>query len=257
LVSTALTITTSAFAGTGIGQVLNLGSANRVNAPTELSGSVAGKQLSVANSSDGSAATGIGISVHSGKPPLTVNSPTKVNNLNADLLDGLDSSTFQRRVTGQCTNRTAVSAVNADGTVGCTSFAVYPIYHSMSIGSPDASDTFAGSGLILGEQCLNSIFVDLAFTSSNTSTLNEMYNIDGQAMPTVDSQQLSPGKMSEGLDGTQLGGQVIWVTTTGTFPFYTRWIVTINIHESVSASGCEYSGTAEVVTSPYRVGIPG
>jgi hypothetical protein len=86
--------TSTALAGTGVGGVFNLGKTNTVNAPTTLTGSTAGKQLQVTNTSTGSAATGVGITVASGKPPLTVNSATQVPNLNASLLGGKAASSF-------------------------------------------------------------------------------------------------------------------------------------------------------------------
>jgi hypothetical protein len=57
--------------------------------------------------------------VTAGAPPLSVNSSVKVANLNADLLDGLDSLAFQKRVTGACAAGSAIKTVNADGTVVC------------------------------------------------------------------------------------------------------------------------------------------
>ena len=93
---------TAALAGTGVGGVFNLGRANVVNATTRLSGDSAGRQLQVSNSSTKKGAAGIGIDVAKGKPPLVVNSSTKVFNLNADYLDGLHSSALQHRVTASC-----------------------------------------------------------------------------------------------------------------------------------------------------------
>jgi hypothetical protein len=84
----------AAFAGTGIGAVLNLGRTNAVNVPTVLQGSTKGQQLRVVNTATATGATGIGIHTASGKPPLVVDSRTKVTNLDADLLDGRDSSSF-------------------------------------------------------------------------------------------------------------------------------------------------------------------
>ena len=57
--------------------------------------------------------------VNAGAPPLAVNSSVKVANLNADLLDGLDSLALQKRVTDTCAAGSAVKSVNADGAVAC------------------------------------------------------------------------------------------------------------------------------------------
>ncbi|MDQ3878433.1 MAG: hypothetical protein M3290_08825, partial [Actinomycetota bacterium] len=43
---------------------------------------------------DGGGGTAATFSVDAGVPPFTVDSPTKVENLNADSLDGMDSSAF-------------------------------------------------------------------------------------------------------------------------------------------------------------------
>jgi hypothetical protein len=57
--------------------------------------------------------------VNAGAPPLAVNSSVKVANLNADLLDGLDSTALQNRVSGTCGAGSAIRVVNANGTVSC------------------------------------------------------------------------------------------------------------------------------------------
>jgi hypothetical protein len=255
VVGTVVLFGTAAFAGGGVGAIFTLGKVNAVNATTELAGSTNGRQLDVVNTSTGSSASGIGIRVHSNRPPLTVNSSTKVSNLNADLLDGLDSSRFQRRVTSQCSNGTAVATISADGTVGCTSSAVYPIYHSTSIVSADFSDTFGGSGLTLISQCFSSTVVGLGFSSTNASTGGDMFTTDQSSGSTVGHISLSAGEEIVGNQpGSELADQIVWVTTTGAFPVYTRWIATINVHKSESASGCEISGTAEVATSRLTLG---
>jgi hypothetical protein len=68
-------------------------------------------QLTNANSATG--ATALGLNVASGHPPFTVNSTKKVANLNADLLDGKDSSAF---TSGTGSNRFASANVDADHT---------------------------------------------------------------------------------------------------------------------------------------------
>ena len=113
---------TVAFAGSGIGGVFNLGQTNSVNQSSALAGSTAGAQAVFYNASTATNAAGaavygksatapalqaanlgsgpaLGLSVAAGHAPLTVNSATKVANLNADRLDGLDSSQLQTKLT--------------------------------------------------------------------------------------------------------------------------------------------------------------
>ncbi|MEK6271470.1 MAG: hypothetical protein AABM42_02330 [Actinomycetota bacterium] len=72
-----------------------LGQPNSASSTTSLTAPVAGKGLQVTNNSTGAGATALGLSVASGHPPFTVNSGTKVANLNADKLDGIDSSRLE------------------------------------------------------------------------------------------------------------------------------------------------------------------
>ena len=64
------------------------------------------------------AGTALGLTSKAGTPPLTVSNSTKVPRLNADLLDGVDSVSLQRRVSGTCAGG-AISAVAASGAVTC------------------------------------------------------------------------------------------------------------------------------------------
>src|SRR3954469_17417783 len=94
IASAAVLLTSSAFAGTGIGAVFNLGKSNTVNAQSTLKGASTGKTLQLANSGSGA---GLGVTVGAGKAPITVNPGAgKATNLNADRLDGLDASAFAR-----------------------------------------------------------------------------------------------------------------------------------------------------------------
>jgi hypothetical protein len=81
--------------------------ANTVSVPTGASGSIAGDlftltddsatagaPLALTNNSTATGATALNLKVKTGKPPLTVNSATKVAKLNADKLDGIDSTGF-------------------------------------------------------------------------------------------------------------------------------------------------------------------
>src|SRR5436190_8214505 len=73
-----------------------LGQSNSASSTTSLTrtGANAGKGLQVTNTSTAAGATALGLNVASGHAPFTVNSGTKVTNLNADKLDGIDSSAF-------------------------------------------------------------------------------------------------------------------------------------------------------------------
>jgi hypothetical protein len=90
--SLTLATASAALAGSGVGGVFNLGKTNTVNAMTKLTGSVTGSSLQIINNSTEAAATALDLRVASGKPPLKVNSTTKVANLNADRLDDKDST---------------------------------------------------------------------------------------------------------------------------------------------------------------------
>ena len=92
----ALTVglTSTALAGTGVGATFNLGKTNAVSAISKLAGSVAGPSLLIDNNSAAKGATALNLQVEAGKAPMKVNSGKKVTKLNADKLDGLDSTAF-------------------------------------------------------------------------------------------------------------------------------------------------------------------
>jgi hypothetical protein len=83
-----------------------LGAANTSDAPTTLAAAASptwpttGSQrlLQLTNTNTATGATALGLNVASGHAPFTVNSGTKVTNLNADKLDGIDSSALKTRV---------------------------------------------------------------------------------------------------------------------------------------------------------------
>lgn len=71
-----------------------LGKANSAGATTRLTSAVAGPALNLVNNGTAAAATALNITVPSGNPPMTVNSSTKVTNLNSDQLDGKEAADF-------------------------------------------------------------------------------------------------------------------------------------------------------------------
>ena len=83
-------------------QAFILGATNRVNAASEVTNvkadnsqnPIASPLLTLTNLGAGTGASALGLTVASGHPPFTTNSATKVTNLNADKVDGLDSSSF-------------------------------------------------------------------------------------------------------------------------------------------------------------------
>jgi hypothetical protein len=76
-----------------------LGVPNTATSPTELSasGAASTSALKVTNTNTATGSTALELNVPAGKAPMKVNSKTKVTNLNADLLDGLESTAWVRR----------------------------------------------------------------------------------------------------------------------------------------------------------------
>jgi hypothetical protein len=86
-----LVVVPSVMGGTGIGAIFNLGKTNKVNAPTTLTGSSRSPMLKLTNSGTGVA---LQLTTRTTVAPMKVNSSVKVANLNADKLDGIDSTGF-------------------------------------------------------------------------------------------------------------------------------------------------------------------
>lgn len=92
-------VAASAIAGTGVGAPFNLGKVNSVNALSTLAGNTASSMLKVDNNGAG-AALDLQVGPSATPPdqktatPMKVDSQAKVFNLNADELDGKDSTEF-------------------------------------------------------------------------------------------------------------------------------------------------------------------
>lgn len=133
-VGTAAVLATAVAVAATVGDPFKLGQPNAINATSSLYGATAHDQLDVANVGTGSNARALGVlgrspsapasaiantnggpalglSVNAGKAPFTVNSASKVANLNSDRLDGLDSSNFvQGNAARVLTNRIVMDA---------------------------------------------------------------------------------------------------------------------------------------------------
>jgi hypothetical protein len=139
LLALFVALTGVGYAATGGGLIL--GHTNSASRGTALR-SKGGPTLALTNNGGKPAAS---FSVLRGKPPFAVNSSTKVKGLNADLLDGIDSSAFQRRVRN-CAAGSAISEVNANGSVVCvTASALSPTWGLAGNAGTDPSADFLGT----------------------------------------------------------------------------------------------------------------
>jgi hypothetical protein len=94
MVAILLGVASMAFAGNGDPWIL--GQLNSATSITRLAGQggVDGPMLQLTNKDSGTDDTALDLNVQSGEPPMTVSSQAKVNNLNADRLDGQNSNAF-------------------------------------------------------------------------------------------------------------------------------------------------------------------
>jgi len=230
-------------AGTGVGTSFDLGTTNTVNASTALTGVTNGPQLKVVDSSTGTDAAGILILTNATSPPLVVNSRAKVAKLDADLLDGLDSSGFQRRIVGTCAAGTAVAQVKADGSTTCTTTAIIPIHEDI-VANTAASDALPPTGFTVTTDChVGAGARPAGFTfhagADSGGTLNWIYSIGGG---TVNANGVAMGA-----DGSfpivatttpRVEGRFIWAEADYT--------ITFTLHFLDLGGRCELIGTAEV-----------
>jgi hypothetical protein len=88
-----------------------LGQPNSASSKTSLSAPIADKALQLTNTDTAAGATALGLNVANGHAPFTVSSGARVTNLNADKLDGIDSSGFLR-------NKVPLSLTGSTGSDG-------------------------------------------------------------------------------------------------------------------------------------------
>jgi hypothetical protein len=110
-VAAALTLgTASAALGANGGNFILGVATNSATAITQLTANIASPALKIVNTSTSTGATALNLQTATSKPPMTVNSGTKVTNLNADRLDSKDSTQFLSAVPYENSNLVAVPA---------------------------------------------------------------------------------------------------------------------------------------------------
>jgi hypothetical protein len=92
-----------------------LGQPNTATSPTGLTSTNAGNALNITQQSTAAGTTALGLNVPAYHAPFTVNSGIKVTNLNADKLDGKDSTAFLQSCPSPLTARYGRICVGSDG----------------------------------------------------------------------------------------------------------------------------------------------
>jgi hypothetical protein len=133
-------------AGAATGGNFVLGNPNDATTETKLTTPLAGAALHVANLSTGTGATALKLDTAAGKPGLQVSNTTKIAKLNADLVDGLDSTQLQRPLTGSCSSGFALQATTQAGGLTCTN----TVAGASSLGGVPASGYMLGTGRVAG-----------------------------------------------------------------------------------------------------------
>jgi hypothetical protein len=134
------------------------------------------------NSGTGAA---LSLQVQSGNPPLTVNSDTKVANLNADKLAGLDSGAFLG-VNGTATN--ATNAANAD-----------------TLDHRDSADFLAANGT--ADNALHADQADQATNATNAANADTLDHKDSSAFA---AKAEAPGADATNAFGSRSIGEGSW-----------------------------------------------
>jgi hypothetical protein len=95
LIALSVALGGTTYAATGGNFIL--GQSNSAGATTSLTSGTTGPALKLTNTNSGTGAKALALNVASGHTPFSVNSATKVTNLNADKLDGKDITNWDRQ----------------------------------------------------------------------------------------------------------------------------------------------------------------
>jgi hypothetical protein len=240
-VSTVVVAATAAVAGNGVGGVFNLGQGNTVDQTTALSGAPVGKpSLKLTNSSTAAGATALSLNVASGLPPFAVNSNTKVAKLNADKLDGFDSTGFlPNQVPLSLSGSTATGAIvsasnsgNANGFQGTSNAGlasgVYGENTGGGYGVGGRTNSF-NRGALFGENLGTGPALELHTHGGPPMTVDSparVTNLNADLLDGLSASAFLPATAKatdadrlDGLDSSQFvqgtGRTVVWACSTG------------------------------------------
>jgi hypothetical protein len=196
--------------------------------------------LKVRNTDKSATASGVSIDVPGSDPPLVVNSSTKVKNLNADLLDGHQASSFQTAVSAACPNGTAIASMTPNGSTTCSGSTVYSIdEHLPPNGPPPNAVTYQPSSLIFGGSCTpTSASFGIGDNGAAPATLSYSGD-DGGTMYEGNLEIVAHSGGPAFLLATQDVGQFIYFDQTT--------VATMNLSAVVEGmDGCEFHGTIDI-----------
>jgi hypothetical protein len=210
---------TAAANGLGVGAPFLLGKTNTVNATSTLTGKTQGPMLKVINSGPG---TALNLHVSSGHPPFSVNSATKVANLNASLLGGIGPAGFVQ-------GGGHVVTAEIELTVGQSNVPLLnlPGYGQFSV------------------TCLNVPFAEVDFTVGPHNVHLWTQGITG-ASPGVSEQDMVPGS-GLGLQTGASAEQTQWTIQDASSPSLSSHLATVQTDEVVNGndtSKCDFAAVA-------------
>ena len=210
---------TAAANGLGVGTAFLLGKTNKVNATSTLTGKAQGPMLNVINSGGG---TALNLHVSSGHAPLSVNSATKVANLNASLLGGIGPAGFVQ-------GGGHVVTAEIELTVGQSNVPLLnlPGYGQFSV------------------TCLNVPFAEVDFTVGPHNVHLWTQDITGTS-PEVSEQDMTPGS-GLGLQTGVSAEQTQWTIQDASSPKLSGHLATVQTDQAVNGNDtsiCDFAAVA-------------
>lgn len=222
----AVIAVTGAASGSGVGAVFNLGKTNKVNATSSLTGSTKHSMLAVTNSGSGAA---LNLHVGRGKAPLSVNSSTRVANLNASLLGGLAASQF----------------VQGGGQSRSFGFTMAP-----TSSTPRSLLSVPGFGTFMA-QCENSggTFADVTFATGSRAIDSFITTLDSASEVGVRNSPLPANDTFAIISSSVAGETVAWGRlmlryTTGSGSSLITHVATADVMVAALSSSCDFDASA-------------